>query len=164
MSTSHIIRALSVLFLAGVLAGCSFLFGVHSHDKNMGRIDLSARAANCESVSKWNSYNPGFVLLLSDTNGAARPFGANPDWALVMRLDVIDKSTGKLVATCRIAKEQIEFANWYVPATCLLLRTPKLDGILQADHSYKFVLTVLQEEKNFGSAKVFMHWLTNTGA
>jgi hypothetical protein len=76
----------------------------------------------------------------------------------------------------------MEFANWYLPATCFLLRTPELNGQaptnhvegtpytdsemaqiygpLHSGHLYKFVLTVLQEEKGLGLAKVEMHWVT----
>lgn len=31
---------------------------------------------------------------------------------------------------------------------------------LRAGHTYKFVLTVSQEEKSLGSGKVMMHWIT----
>jgi hypothetical protein len=76
----------------------------------------------------------------------------------------------------------MDFANWYLPATCFLLRTPELNGHfpaghvegtpysdsesaeisgpLHAGHRYKFVLTVLHEEKELGTAKVEMHWVT----
>jgi len=129
------------------------------HEKDLGRIDLSVKGSKCESAFRWNSYYPGLVLYLSDTNGAAKAVGANPDWPLVIQLDAFDGK--KVVASTAITREQLVFANWTLPATCLLMRTPEgFFDSFRAGHSYRFVLTISQEEKNLGSTKVSMHWIT----
>jgi hypothetical protein len=56
----------------------------------------------------------------------------------------------------------MEFANWKLPATCLSLSLPVVEwhNVLQEGHSYQLVITVLQETKDLGSARVSMEWLT----
>lgn len=154
MITPHGIRILVVVLLM-IAAGC----GPEYHEKALGSIDLSAKGSKCESRFRWNSHGVGLQLLFSDTNGVGKPAGANPDWPLVMQLEVFNGA--KLVTNTPITREQMVFADCTAPETCLLLRTPEgFDGSLRAGHSYKFVLTVTQGEKSLGPAKVSMCWIT----
>jgi hypothetical protein len=166
MTTPHAARILLIGCLLALLAGCNgsgcavlFAPRARSHEKDLGHIDLSTKGSKCEGVFRWNSYYPGLVLFLSDTNGATRTIGANPDWPLVVSLDVLDGR--RAVASTSITRDRLVFANWNAPATCLLVRAPNgFFGPLRAGHSYRFVLTVSQEEKSLGSAKVVVHWIT----
>jgi hypothetical protein len=154
MTTLRIICILQIVCLAALLAGC----GPEPHDKALGSIDLSVSGSKCEGVFRWSSSYPSLVLYFSDTNGPSETVGGNPDWPISVQVEVFDGS--KEVASSPITREQLVFANWTEPATCLLVQTPNgFFDSLRAGHAYKFVLTVSQEQKSLGSARVAMHWV-----
>ena len=157
------LRTLLLAFLLVSLVGCAYFIQAsmrsHFHNRYLGSIDLSSKGAKCESVFQWNSYFPSLSLALSDTNGATRPVGTNPsDWPLAVQLEVFDGD--KLVVSSHIGQRRMVFSNWNLPATGLVLLTPDFDNTLHAGRSYKFVLSVLQEENNLGTAKVYAVWAT----
>jgi hypothetical protein len=148
----------SVLTFAFVFVPLFFGGCAHSETAPVGRLDLSTRGATCEGTFTWNMHFPSPALILSDTDGAKRPIGENPNWALDLQVEVYDVS-GKLVATCSLARDKIQFANWYVPKTCLSLNTSGCLGALEDGRSYKIRFTVTHEEKGLGFAEVIMTWV-----
>jgi hypothetical protein len=165
MKTSNIIRVLTLGCLVFLSAGCAnFLaswFGGHPNEKYFGRIDLTTKGAKCESAFRWNASRPSLKFRLDQINASVKPIGANPDWVLglVFRLDVFDKN--KFVTSCQLDRKQMDWEKLYLPEDCLALSIPDdASSVLQTGHSYKFVLTVLQEEKNLRNAKVWMCWVS----
>jgi hypothetical protein len=60
----------------------------------------------------------------------------------------------------QITKDKMEFAVWYVPATCFAIAMADWYSVLQEGRSYKLVMTVLQEQKDLGPARVSVEWVT----
>jgi hypothetical protein len=102
-------------------------------------------------------------LVLSDTNGAVIASEGKPNSPIVIQVDAFDKSSGKLVLSRRVTKEHMYYQCWlehgkWMPETSVLMDIQERYGDFQEGHSYKFVLTVLQEAKDLGPAKVFIQW------
>jgi hypothetical protein len=158
MTTSRTTRTLQIALLSVLFTGCAELFAPHphSHETYLGTIDLSAKQSKCEGVFRWNSHGPGLELVLLSTT---RPAGSRPD-SLAIQVEVFDTSDGRLVSSRYITREHIVFGHWNAHKTYLAPDDSQLFETLQAGHSYRFVVTVLQEEDNLGSAKVYMGWVT----
>jgi hypothetical protein len=162
----YAIRILQVVILSALLTGCSsvcaelFAPRPHSHVKDLGHIDLSLIGAKYETTVRWPDPCPSLALTLSDTNGGMRASGTHPDWPLIIQIDFIDENTGKTVVSSHITKDQMEFAVWHLPATCLSIPLAGWYDVLQKGHSYKLVMTVLQEQKDLGSANISLEWVT----
>jgi hypothetical protein len=156
MAHARSVPTFALVFVSLFFVGCA-----HSETATLGSLDLSTRGATCEGLFTWNMHFPVPALILSDADGATRPFGENPKWPLAIQVDVFDLS-GKLVATCPVARDKIQFANWYVPKTCLELTTTQCFRELEDGRSYKVRLTVTHEEKRLGTAKVIMTWVVGT--
>jgi hypothetical protein len=163
MKPSNIIRVFLIMILPFLFVGCMAIIesqmGGHPHDRHLGRIDLSLKGARCEGRFRWNSHGPNLELRLSKTNALVKPIGTNSVQPLVVQLDVFDKD--KLVMSSQLDPKLIGYPSVYFPVTRLVLPTSHdASSVLQAGHSYKFVLTVLQEKKNLGFANVYMSWVT----
>jgi hypothetical protein len=156
MTTSRTIRFLQMLSLAALLTGC----GAEHHEKDLGYIDLSSKGAKYETTVRWPDPYPSLALTLSDTNGGMTASGTHPDWPLIIQMDFIDEHSGKTVVSSHITKDQMEFAVWHLPATCLSIPLADWYDVLQKGHSYKFVMTVLQEQPDLGSARISIEWVT----
>lgn len=155
--------AVCLLLLTGCgNGGCAAFFAPHpkSHSKQVATIDLSAKGGKCDTTFRWPDRFPSLALTLSDTNGATRAFGTHPDWPLVFQLDVVDKRSGAVAVSTKLTKDQMEFACWHPPATCLAVAMANWYNVLQEGRSYRLVLTVLQEQRELGSAKVTLEWVT----
>jgi hypothetical protein len=162
----YAIRILQVVILSALLTGCSsgcaelLAPRPHSHQKDLGHIDLSLKGAKCETKVRWPAPYPSLALTLSDTNGGMRASGAHPDWPLNIQMDFIDEHSGKTVLSSHITKDKIEFAVWHLPATCLSVPLADWYDVLQKGHTYRLVMTVLQEQKDLGSANISLEWVT----
>jgi hypothetical protein len=162
MKPSNVTRFLLVFVFSFFLTGCVELMELgmpRSHDRNLGRIDLSSKGSRCEGVFRWNSHEPSLELLLLGANARGRPLGSNPVMLLVIQLDIFDQD--KLVMSSQLGRNQVECPyerSWSGGPRLVLARESNSFKVLQAGHSYKFVLTVLQEEKDLGSADVYMYW------
>ena len=140
----------------------AFVFAPHpeSHSKQVATLDLSAKGGKCDVTFRWPDPYPSLALTLSDTNGEARAFGTHPDWPLALQLDVIDKHSGATVVSTKLTKDQLDFACWHPPGTCLAIAMADWYNVLQEGRSYRLVMTVLQEQKELGRAKVTLEWVT----
>lgn len=152
----HTIRILQFVCLGALLAGC----GAESHEKDLGHIDLSLKGAKYETTIKWPDSHPSLALTLSDTNGSMRASGTSPDWPLIIQMDFIDELSGKTVVNSLITKNEMEFAVWHLPATCVSIPLANWYGVLQKGHTYKLIMTVSQEQKDLGSARISINWVT----
>lgn len=163
MTARQAVRALQMIGFLLLLTSCGpAFFAPHpeSHTKHLATIDLSAKSGKCDTTFRWPDPYPSLALTLSDSNGATRAFGTHPDWPLELQLDVVDKRSGAVAVSTKITKDQMEFANWDPPATCLAVALANWYNVLQKGHSYRLVLTVLHEQKELGPARVTLQWVT----
>jgi hypothetical protein len=155
VTSSSIFRALLVLVLSIALTGC-----YERHSVSVGRINLSEKGSECQTRFKWSyHYTPEMLLVLTDTNGATRPFRAHPDWPIVIQLEVIDTDGGQTVLSNHVTQADMTFMQSDSPSTCLSFPIVRQPENLEADHRYKFVLTVVQEVKGLGFAHAYMWWV-----
>ena len=99
-------------------------------------------------------------MVLADVNGAARVARVHPaDWPLRIQVDLIDPDNGQTVASFYRWHAGFTFTNWHLPATTLAMPLEGEYGKLRMGHSYKMVLTVLDEMKDLGSAKASVRWV-----
>jgi hypothetical protein len=138
-----------------LLAGC----GAHPETKTVGSIDLSKKGDICRFDFTWNFHNPCVELILSDTNGATRFDERNPAWPLEIQVEVFDKKTGASLVTSDVTSSNMYFTNWELPKTSIELRTPEFYDVLHDGTSYKYVVTVLREEKSVSTADMKMTWV-----
>ena len=139
--------ALPVVILSVALTGCS-----EQHNVSVGRINLSEKGSTCEKRFVWSDhYTPEMLLMLSNTNDSTR--------SIVIQLKVIDPDNGQTVISNQVTREKMHLMTWDSSSTCLSFPIVGQSENLQADHSYKFVLTVTKEIEGLGSARAYMWWV-----
>jgi len=147
-------RVLLLLFSL-ILTGC-----YNRHSVSVGNIDLSEKGSTCQNRFVWSDhYTPEMLLMLSDTNGSTRPIGGHPDWPVVIQLEVIDASSGGTVLSNRVTRDDMQFMKWDSPSACLSFPIVRQPRDLEADHKYKFVLTVAEGAPGLGSAHAYIWWV-----
>jgi hypothetical protein len=155
MVKSHAFYIFLALTAVTLLAGC----GAHPETKTVGSIDLSKKGNICSFDFTWNFHNPCIEFILSDTNGSARFHETNPTWSLEIQVQVFDKKTGVSLVTSDVTSTNMYFTNWELPKTSIELMTSEFYNVLHDGTSYKYVVTVLREEKSVGTVDIKMKWV-----
>ena len=138
-----------------LIAGCTppNYSGLHVN-REIGSLDLTAPGVTHSFQFKCPLAGPLFTLVVPDEQGQNRDYCSHPDWPLVLAWSIAEQETGVTVLSGQVASNMMVFANWNLPATCLVLETIKSRPELKPGSNYLFKVTVDQPMPNVSQATI----------
>jgi len=145
-----------LLFLSTIL----ILFGCpiypYSAYTSLGQIDLTKTGTVFEATFVCPKDPSSFTLAIHDNMGQQRDFSANPDWPIIIKIIIIEKSIGKNIYSKTLNEKQMQFTNWQLPSTSIVLDKQYLKNILQPGITYTLKIEVEKAAKGLAKAEVFL--------
>ena len=127
--------------------------------KPIASIDTSRQDANLDIDFVYPEEFLGFTLVFEDDSGDTRDFYSNPNWPLIIEIEIVDKRNNQQVIKATLDKTKMEFTNWHTPSTSLFLELDrKLISNLCFGEEYQLLFKVLQPNIEVGTCTIFIHW------
>ena len=155
--------AITVLVVACLFStGCALLCCGFHQQKSLGIIDASIVGAKLTVPEKCPEHVCGIILAFSEEMGGLKPDSPrHPDWPLVIRLQIAELKTQRVVLDKELTRNQMIFANWHSPRTAVMLDIdqPRPYKLLKEGVVYQFTVQVVTPMTNKGNAEFYLHWI-----
>lgn len=149
-----------VLLSLLLICGCVVLFSHTSHRRSCGQLELAQQFAVLETtITIPKSDVPSLSLRIDDGRGNERAFSGNPDWPLVLKVEIEDKNGNPIISRL-FDRSTMVFTNGYVPATGVAfdIGSHFLDA-LEQEKEYILRVTVQTPCEELGTGEIMLGWV-----